>query len=113
MTTNDCPSWCVGDHGPLVDEAGLSASGSYDFVHSTDPNPFPVIAMSRLRDGTAVVEGETLDVVLFQHPFISNESGSLGPSEEWVFIGSDSNAMTLTRESATRLYRALGTVLTL
>lgn len=104
---NDCPAWCAGDHGPLAGDGPARA----DFVHSTSPNPIPVITMTSLPDGIGVVEAEIVDVVLFQYPLASHGPGDRRSGEEWVFIGSDGAALTLTRESARRLYRALGTVL--
>ncbi|WP_099331658.1 hypothetical protein [Actinomyces minihominis] len=113
MPPDDCPSWCSREHedfssGELEPAFGDDFS---DYIHSTRQAPVPAVTLRKWGVGAATVENEVLEVVLFQYQF---HQGSPGPDiaqEEWVFIGGDENAFTLTRESAKRLYRQLGTVL--
>ena len=112
MAVSDCPSWCVGDHQTLASAAKQVQDGDFsDFVHSTEPAPIPVVTLVRRRNGTAIVGGEIFDVVLFQYQFAGKSSNAELATEEWVFVGSDDTAFTITRESARRLYRLLGSVL--
>ena len=115
MELPDCPPWCAGDHEETHSSGAETAAAGFaeTSLHSTLPLTIPVVSLFRLPDGSEHLEGETLDVVLFQHQHPAGETADAVASEEWVFIGSDSNALTITKESAQRLYRQLGTVLLL
>ena len=82
-------------------------------MHSSKPLSIPVVSLVRLPDGSEQLEGEILDVVLFQPRTTAGGRENPAAREEWVFIGGDTHALTLTKESARRLYRELGTVLLL
>lgn len=108
----DCPDWCAGEHESW--SLGAAATSGYetdDFIHSTEPLAIPVVSLGRLPDGTVLMDGQDLDVVLFQYQFPSSAVSVETTREEWVFIGTDESSLTVTRESAERLYRQLGTVL--
>ena len=112
METSDCPSWCAGNHETLASaQEQMYAPNFSDYVHATEPTPIPVVSMVRHRDGTAIIGGEVFDVVLFQYQFHGNQGDAQLATEEWVFVGSDDTAFTVTRESAGRIYRLLGSVL--
>lgn len=108
MGGSDCPTWCASNHcredtfSPGEDEVG-------ELLHATAPTPIPVVVLLQTFEGDRVMEAETLDVILFQHQFLGTHQ--VEAQEEWVFIGNDHGALTLTRESANRVYRLLGKVL--
>ncbi len=87
----DCPRWCDGGGAP----------GTHT-THSRSAGLQPVI---RAGDRSAVTDNpqaSEFDVVRFQ--------GALN-AEEWVFVGDDECGWSVTIESASRIYRALGVVL--
>lgn len=70
----------------------------------------PVVEMVRGGTSDLFSEPETFDVVLFQYAQVGDGPASVA-GEEWVFLGGNESGFTVTRESARRLYRALGHVL--
>lgn len=81
-------------------------------MHASKPTPFPVVLLVQDAAGRPLAAPGIFDVVLFQHVWVGSD-GSPGvlAGEEWVFVGGDEAGLTITRESAQRLYRALGRVL--
>lgn len=108
MRGSDCPTWCASNHA-REDAYLLNEDHAGELLHATAPTPIPVVVLLQTAQGSRVMEAETLDVVLFQHQFLG--AHQVETQEEWVFIGSDHGALTLTRESANRVYRLLGKVL--
>lgn len=108
MRGPDCPQWCASNHA--VEEAyGQDPHTITEMVHATGSSPVPVVLLLRTSDGSKTMEAESLDVVLFQHQFLGERTAET--EEEWVFLGNDYGAFTMTRESANRVYRLLGRVL--
>ena len=96
----DCPTWCEQDHDESVHPD--------DQFHSVGVQ-VPVVGM--VRGATDLfTEPASFDVVLFQYAQVGGGPASVA-GEEWVFLGGDESGFTVTRESARRLYRALGHVL--
>lgn len=113
MSTEDCPHWCVGHHGPGAWDPRPAHRADSGFVHATGPRPTPVVTLSTGVAADAVVQSETFDVVLFQYSRLSEGGLGITSEEEWVFLGGKLHALTVTKESARRLYRTLGSVLLL
>lgn len=105
---SDCPSWCAVEHDPNAHPD--------DQLHSTLPIPIPVVTLARVLDhnfdSSLFTLGAVYDVVLFQYALQTPSDDSDARAEEWVFIGGDEDGLTVTKESAQRIYRALGEVLT-
>lgn len=98
----DCPPWCEMDHSnqELIE----------DQIHSSEPIPVPAVELYPDEYGNVSCVPSIFEVALFQYPpFVEEYRGVAG--EEWVFIGSGEQALTITKESARRLYRALGETL--
>lgn len=104
----DCPTWCVSNH---ASEEGFFLEDNQvgELLHATDPAPIPVVVLLHNAQGARMMAADNLDVVLFQHQFLGASMAET--QEEWVFMGSDHGGLTVTRESAMRVYRLLGTVL--
>ncbi len=113
MPPDDCPSWCSREHEDFSSSELKPAHGEdfSDYIHSTSYAPVPAVTLRQFGAGVATIQNEALEVVLFQYQFHRGPPGPDIAQEEWVFIGGDENALTVTRESAKRLYRQLGTVL--
>ena len=108
MSGSDCPTWCASSHA--WGEAFISIEEQVgELLHATAATPIPVVVLLQTAEGARVMEAESLDVVLFQHQYLG--APQVETQEEWVFIGNDHGALTLTRESANRVYRLLGKVL--
>ncbi len=97
----DCPPWCDMDHGERTHPE--------DMAHATGRPPLAVVMMGQEMDGTLQTMPGLVDVVRFQwmgdaHPACN--------TDEWVFVGSDLSGIVVSVESAIRIYRVLGEVLT-
>ncbi len=108
MRGPDCPQWCASDHAPR-ETFGEGTQPLTETFHATRSAPVPVVLLLRASDGSKTMEAENLDVILFQEQFVGG--GTSETEEEWVFLGNDYGAFTMTRESANRVYRLLGRVL--
>ncbi len=87
----DCPWWCGGGE-----------AGEPHITHSRSAGLQPVIRASEQSPTADTPKASEFDVVRFQ---------GAGDSEEWVFVGDDVCGWSVTIESASRIYRALGEVL--
>ncbi len=85
----DCPSWCAGEH---PQQAGVT--------HTRSAGLQAVVARTALTLGPQATE---FDVLRFQ---------GADDTEEWVFVGDDAQGFVITTESAARIFRALGDILT-
>lgn len=108
MGGSDCPTWCASNHVG-EDRFLLGETQVGELLHATAPTPIPVVVLLQTAEGARVMQADSLDVILFQHQFLGDLQAEA--QEEWVFIGNDYSALTLTRESANRVYRLLGQVL--
>ncbi len=99
----DCPRWCVGDHPDDTEATG-------EAVHATGAPPIPVVSLVSTGEDERAVVTEELDITLFRFFGPKRDPAA---EEEWVFVGSDYRGLTVTRESALRLYRRLGDLLAL
>ncbi len=88
---DDCPWWCDGGEG-----------SEPHATHSRSAGLQPVIRASEQHATADTPKASEFDVVRFQ---------GAGDREEWVFVGDDVCGWSVTIESASRIYRALGEVL--
>lgn len=106
MTGDDCPNWCEASH--------VFGTHPDDYLHLHQDAPLPVVALVQDHSGKKFSAPAIFDVVLFQFarlPPAEEVRGSY-TQEEWVFVGGDDEqGFTVTRESANRIYRALGRLL--
>lgn len=93
----DCPPWCDGNHS--MNQSRLPKT---DLTHVRSAGLQPVIAGATSSGDPLEACSTEFDVVRYQ---------SAADTEEWVFVGDDATAWTVTTESAARIYRALGEVL--
>lgn len=96
-----CPPWCRESHN---DEVHLD-----DLRHQTEDLLLPVITRRRFRpsqDAPVEVRAELdeLGVVIFQ---------AFGEAETWVAIAGEFQSLEVSMESAERLHKALGGVLSI
>lgn len=98
----DCPRWCDMRH--------LEEDHPEDQIHSSEPLVVPVVELLHSSSGGLLSVPSALDVALFQYPPLLDEYVGVA-GDEWIFIGSGPSSLTLTKESARRLYRALGKTL--
>lgn len=92
-----CPAWCSGDHRNQEHPADRRHESAYLVIPIIQP----------LDGGTAAgdaVEADELNIVAVRR---------VGARETWVALASESQALEVSAESASRLHDTLGTLLSL
>ena len=134
---SDCPSWCCGDHEgqmhpedaihssclppqPVISRTRAEQGAAWDQVDlwSQDAPPAPQTAREdsepfidpfapslqrENREGPFIDEATYFDVVRMQW---------VAGGDEWLFVGDGRSSWLITLESARRIFRAMGQILT-